>query len=141
MRPIVRSYLIEIPTGTTSPGPGSQIYINDYPQLRNVWLCGIMFFDTNIIDVGPSGKAVYATLDNVIFTGVDQFGQEIIKQHPAKDLAPYHSAGFYRDFKPFKFNLVKSYIQNVAALTANQVIVASILYYTDRDIPTATNRR
>jgi hypothetical protein len=136
MRPIVRSYLIEIPTGTTSPGPGSTIYINDYPQLRNVWLCGIMFHDNNVLAIGPSGKTVYNNLTNVLFTAVDIYGQEMVKQHPAKDLAPYYSSGFYRDFKPFQFNLVKSYITNVASITADRVICASILYYTGRDVPT-----
>jgi hypothetical protein len=134
MKPILRSYLIEIPTGSTSPGAGSQIYINDYPQLRGVFCTGVAFYDNNVLATGPSGKTTSTQLNNVLFTAVDKFGQEIIKQAPARDLAPYYNYGFYRDFRPFELNLVKSYINNTAALTADRVLLLNVFYYTAKDL-------
>ena len=141
MKPIVRSYLIEIPTGTTAPGPGSQIYLNDYPQLRGVWCTGVAFYDTSVLSTAPSGRTVNNQLNTVLFTAVDKLGQEIIKQHPAVDLEPFSSYGFYRDFKAFQINLVKSYVNNTAALTVNQSICLNIYYYTDRDLAAANTTK
>lgn len=133
MNPIYRSYLIEIPTGTTSPGAGSQLYVKDYPSLRNVWFCGIEFLDNNILTTAPSGLAVSTQLDLVAFTAVDAFNMEIIRQSPTRDLAPWYCNGYYRDFVPFKLQLTKCYISTTAGLTANTSIVANILYMSDED--------
>ena len=128
MKPIYRSYLIEIATGATAPGAGSQLFIKDYPTLRNVWFCGVEFFDNNILTTAPSGNTVYANLENVLFTAVDIYNMEIIRQNPAKELAPYWTNGFYRDFVPFQLQLTKCYITATASLTANNSVCANILY-------------
>lgn len=137
MKPIFRSYLIEINLGSTVPGAGSQLYINDYPTLRNVWFCGVMSHSTSTLTTSPSGRAAITAAGETSLTAtfVDSFNMEIIHNYPLRDLDPFFTSGFYRDYRPFKLQLTKSYItiNTTTNLSANQSVLLNILYYTDAD--------
>jgi hypothetical protein len=130
MKPILRSYLAEVNLGTTLPGNGQNINIQDYPQLRDVFITGIQVFDSGEITVSPSGKTVVPTLTGISLTLMDKFNMEMIFQYPTFDLNPTNVAGFYRDIVPFQLQLTKSYITilNNAGLTANQSVMLNIFY-------------
>lgn len=132
MKPIIRSYLIEVNLGATVPGVGSQVYINDYPTLRNVFLYGVMAHSATTLAVSPSGKsAITAAGERAItLTLVDKFNMEIIHNYPIYDLDPIHVGGFYRDYQPFPLQLTKSYItiNQTTPLSANQSVLLNILY-------------
>jgi hypothetical protein len=140
MKPIIRSYLIEINLGATVPGAGSQIFIQDYPTLRNVYLCGVMSYSSTTSAQSPNGRAVISAAGEVSIsaTFVDKYNQEIIHNYPLRDLDPYFTAGFYRDYKPFPLQLTKSYItiNSTANLTANESVLLNILYYLEKDAAT-----
>lgn len=140
MKPIIRSYLIEINLGATLPGAGSQIFIQDYPTLRNVFLCGVMSYSSTTLTTSPAGRAsiTLSGETSITATFVDVFNQEIIHNYPLRDLDPYTTGGFYRDYNPFKLQLTKSYITifSTTGLSANQSVLLNILYYTDRDAAT-----
>ncbi len=53
MKPILRSYLIEVNFGNTLPGNGVNINFQDYPQLRNIMLTGITVSDSTTIAISP----------------------------------------------------------------------------------------
>jgi hypothetical protein len=134
MKPILRSYLIEVNVGNTAPGQGKNINFQDYPQLRDIFLCGIIASDSGQISKSPSGKTVVSTLVDATVTLMDKFNSEVIFQYPIYDLNPADQSGFYRDFIPFPIQLTKSYItiQN-NTYTANQSFIFNILYYTAKD--------
>lgn len=142
MKPIIRSYLIEINLGASVPGAGSQVYINDYPTLRNVWFCGAMSHSGTTIAVSPSGRTVVSSTGeaSVTATFVDNMNMEIIHNYPLRDLDPFLTSGFYRDYKPFRLQLTKSYItiNTTTNLSPNQSIILNVLYYTDQDLQNAT---
>ena len=137
MKPIIRSYLIEINLGATVPGAGSQVYINDYPTLRNVWFCGVMAHNATTLAVSPSGRNTITTSGegSITATFVDKFNMEIIHNYPLRDLDPFLTSGFYRDYAPFQLQLTESYItiNTTTNLSANQSVLLNILYYTDQD--------
>lgn len=150
MKPIIRSYLIEINLGATVPGAGSQVYINDYPTLRNVWFCGVMSHSSSTLGVSPSGRTTISSAGETSITAtfVDKFNMEIIHNYPLRDLDPFFTSGFYRDYKPFQLQLTKSYItiNTTTNLSPNQSVLLNILYYTDQDqsqgnVNTGTNPR
>lgn len=130
MKPIVRSYLAEVNLGTTVPGNGQNINIQDYPQLRDVIITGVEVFSANTIAVSPQGKAVVTTLSGIALTLMDKFNMEMIYQYPCADLNPVNVAGFYRDFVPFELQLTKSYISILSntSLSANQSVCLNIFY-------------
>jgi len=135
MKPILRSYLIEVNVGNTAPGQGQNISFQDYPQLRDIFLCGIIAQDSGQISKSPSGKTVVTTLVDATVTLMDKYNSEVIFQYPAYDLNPADQSGFYRDFVPFPIQLTKSYltILNSATYSANQSFIFNILYYTAKD--------
>jgi hypothetical protein len=122
MKPIIRSYLIEVNLGATVPGAGSQVYINDYPTLRNVFLYGVMAHSATTLAVSPSGKSA--------ITAAGERAMEIIHNYPIYDLDPINVSGFYRDYQPFPLQLTKSYItiNTTTNLSANQSVLLNILY-------------
>jgi hypothetical protein len=138
MKPIYRSYLIEVNLGAAVPGVGSNLYIKDYPTLRDVWFCGVTSHTNQTLAKSPAGAdTITATGEQQIAaTFVDRYNQEIIKSYPCRDLVPYYVSGFYRDFKPFQLQLTKSYITilNTTGLSANQSILLNVFYYTNKDI-------
>ncbi len=142
MKPIIRSYLIEVNLGATVPGAGAQVYINDYPTLRNVWLCGVMSHSGTTLAVSPSGKTtITATGEkSITLTLVDKYNMEIIHNYPLYDLDPINVAGFYRDYQPFELQLTKSYItiNTQTGLSNNQSVLLNILYATE-PIKTSAN--
>jgi len=144
MKPIIRSYLIEINLGATLPGAGSQIFIQDYPTLRNIYFCGVMSYSSTTLVTSPNGRtAITATGEqSITATFVDVFNQEIIHNYPLRDLDPFFTGGFYRDYKPFKLQLTKSYISinSQNGLTANESVLLNILYYTDKDVKISTRK-
>lgn len=131
MKPILRSYLIEVNFGNTLPGNGVNINFQDYPQLRNIMLTGITVADTNTLAISPSGKNVTTDNSGIAVTLMDIFNMEIIKNYPAKGLDPYYNYGFYRDFTDINLQLTKSYITILdnSALSANQSVILNIFYY------------
>jgi hypothetical protein len=135
MKPILRSYLAEVNLGTTTPGNGQNINIQDYPQLREVYICGIEVFDSNQLAISPSGKTVVTDLKGLTLTLMDKFNMEMLYQYPTFDLNPANVGGFYRDFKPFFLQLTKSYISVLDATTvsANQSVMLNIFYITAKD--------
>lgn len=135
MKPIIRSYLAEVNLGTTTPGNGQNINIQDYPQLRDVYITGIEIFDSGQLTNSPSGKAVVTTLTGLTITLMDKYNMEMIYQYPCFDLNPANVGGFYRDFKPFLLQLTKSYVSVLAAasVAANQSVMLNIFYITEKD--------
>jgi hypothetical protein len=135
MKPILRSYLAEVNLGTTVPGNGQNINVQDYPQLRDVYICGIEVFDANQLAISPSGKTVVAALNGVTLTLMDKYNMEMLYQYPAFDLNPANVGGFYRDFKPFYLQLTKSFITVLDATTvnANESVMLNVFYITSRD--------
>jgi hypothetical protein len=134
MKPILRSYLIEVNVGNTAPGQGQNINFQDYPQLRDIFLCGIIASDSGQLSKSPSGKTVVTTLVDATVTLMDKFNMETIFQYPLYDLNPADQSGFYRDFVPFPIQLTKSYITILNnTYTANQSFIFNILYYTAKD--------
>jgi len=131
MKPILRSYLIEVNFGNTLPGNGVNINFQDYPQLRNIMLTGITVSDSSTITTSPSGKTVTTDNSGIVVTLMDIFNMEIVKNYPAKGLDPFYNYGFYRDFTDINLQLTKSYITilNNAALAANQSVILNIFYY------------
>jgi hypothetical protein len=135
MKPILRSYLAEVNLGTTTPGNGQNINIQDYPQLRDVYVCGVEVFDSNQLSISPSGKTVVTDLKGLTLTLMDKFNMEMLYQYPAFDLNPANVGGFYRDIKPFYLQLTKSYISVLDATTvaANLSVMINIFYVSAKD--------
>lgn len=135
MKPIIRSYLAEVNLGTTTPGNGANINIQDYPQLRDVYITGVEVFDNNQVAVSPSGKTVVSALTGITLTLMDSFNMEMVYQYPTYDLNPANVGGFYRDFLPFPLQLTKSYITilNNAGLSANESVILNIFYIPKRE--------
>jgi hypothetical protein len=135
MKPILRSYLAEVNLGTTTPGNGQNINVQDYPQLRDVYICGVEVFDSGQLAISPSGKTVVTTLTGLTLTLMDKFNMEILYQYPTFDLNPTNVGGFYRDFKPFYLQLTKSYVTVLDATTvaANQSVMLNIFYVLAKD--------
>ena len=135
MKPILRSYLAEVNLGTTTPGQGQNINIQDYPQLRDVYITGIEVFNDKQLAVSPSGKIVVGTLSGITLTLMDKYNMEMIYQYPTYDLNPANVGGFYRDFKPFYLQLTKSYISilDTTGLSANESVVLNVFYVTAKD--------
>ena len=131
MKPILRSYLIEVNFGNTLPGNGVNINFQDYPQLRNIMLTGITVSDSTTIAISPSGKAVTTDNSGIAVTLMDIFNMEIVKNYPAKGLDPFYNYGFYRDFTDINLQLTKSYITILdnTNLVANQSVILNIFYY------------
>ena len=137
MKPIVRSYLTEINLGATVPGNGQNIQFNDYPQLRDVFITGIASADISQLALSPSGKTVVGSLIGCTLTLMDRFNMEQIYQYPVFDLDPVYQSGFYRDFKPFQLQLIKSYITILdnSLLNANESLIFNIFYVKKEDLP------
>ena len=135
MKPIEKSYLIEINVGTTNPGNGVNINFQDFPQLRDIYLTGRQVFDLSTVLTSPSGKTVVGALTGATVTLLDIFNQEIIRSYPAQDLSPFYNSGIYRDFKPFRLQLTKSYITILDNTTtaANESYIVNIFYISAKD--------
>jgi hypothetical protein len=130
MKPILRSYLIEVNLGATLPGAGQNINIQDYPQLREVYITGVECFNADQVSFSPAGKAVVPTSIGITLTLMDKFNMEMMFQYPTSDLNPAIVNGFYRDINPFPLQLTKSYITVLsnAGLTANQSVIFNVFY-------------
>jgi hypothetical protein len=135
MKPIVRSYLAEVNLGTTVPGNGQNLNIQDYPQLRDVIITGIQVFSNNQVAISPQGKAVVPALTGIVLTLMDKFNMEMIYQYPTYDLNPANISGFYRDFVPFELQLTKSYISILSntGLAANESVCLNFFYVPKKD--------
>jgi len=135
MKPILRSYLIEVNLGTTIPGNGQNINFQDYPQLRDIYITGIEAFNNQQIAFSPAGKAVIPSNTGITCTLMDKYNMEMIYQYPTTDLNPGIVSGFYRDIVPFYLQLTKSYITVLdnTGLAANESAVFNIFYITAKD--------
>ena len=135
MKPIIKSYLVEINLGSAVPGNNSNILFQDFPQLRDVVIFGIMGLDNNTLSVSPTGKTIVSTIAGVTLTLLDTFNQEILHQFPLRQLDPYYMSGFYRDFKPFPLQLTKSFITITSntSLNANESLCFNVLYQEKKD--------
>lgn len=112
MRAITRSYLVELYLGTSAPGQGAQINFQDYPELRNVYVSGVEVCSLTYLLKAPSGRSVVSgsLLPNISLNLTDINTNIRIYNYPTFDLQPSNVNGYYRDFEPFKLNLVKSFI-------------------------------
>lgn len=135
MKPILRSYLIEVNLGSSAPGTGQNINIQDYPQLRDVYITGIEAFNADQITKSPAGKTVVAANTGITLTLMDKFNMEMMFQYPTADLNPGIVAGFYRDIVPFYLQLTKSYITvlNASGLNANESVIFNVFYIQAKD--------
>jgi hypothetical protein len=135
MKPIVRSYLAEVNLGTTVPGNGQNINIQDYPQLRDVIITGVQVFSANQVAVSPQGKTVVSALTGIALTLMDKYNMEMVYQYPTYDLNSANVSGFYRDLVPFELQLTKSYISILsnAGLNANESVCLNFFYVPIKD--------
>ena len=137
MKAIPRSYLVELYFGTSAPGQGAQITFQDYPELRNVYVCGVEVCSATYLTNGPSGRVVTAgtNLPGITLNLMDVSTNIRVYNYPSFDLEPSNVNGYYRDFEPFKINLVKSYItilQNIGIL-ANETLCFNFFYIRAED--------
>jgi hypothetical protein len=130
MKPILKSYLVEINVGNSVPGNNSNVLFQDFPQLRDVYIFGILGMDANTLTTSPTGKTLVTANTGTTITLLDTFNQEIIKQYPVVALDPWYMSGFYRDFKPFPLQLTKSYITITSntGINANESYCFNIFY-------------
>jgi hypothetical protein len=135
MKPIIRSYLTELNLGNTLPGNNTNLTFNDYPQLRDIFICGVQVFDINQVTVSPSGRVIVPALTGIVLTLLDKDNMEQVYQYPLYDLNPFNNAGFYRDFRPFPLQLTKSYVTILdnTGLAANESIIFNFLYFNSKD--------
>jgi hypothetical protein len=135
MKPILRSYLIEVNLGSSTPGAGQNINIQDYPQLRDVYITGIEAFNRDQISKSPAGKTVVPSNTGITLTLMDKYNMEMMFQYPTSDLNPGIVAGFYRDIVPFYLQLTKSYITilSTTGLAANESIIFNVFYIQAKD--------
>ena len=132
MKAIMRSYLVELYFGTTAPGQGANFNFQDYPELRDVYITGVEVVSSTYLITAPSGKAVIspADLPGLVLNLTDTNTNVRVYNYPLYDLQPNNVGGYYRDFVPFKLNLVKSYVtvfQNIG-ISANESICFNFLY-------------
>lgn len=141
MKPILRSYLIEVNLGNSTPGAGQNINFQDYPQLRDIYITGITSFESAQVLKSPSGKAVVTTLTGISVSLKDIYNMDMVYQYPTYDLQPSFVNGYYRDFLPFKLQLTKSYITilDPAGLSANESILFNIFYISSKDYKKYSN--
>ena len=106
------------------------INIQDYPQLRDVYITGIEAFNADQVTKSPAGKTVVATTTGITLTLMDKYNMEMMFQYPTSDLNPGIVAGFYRDLVPFYLQLTKSYITilNPLGLNANESVIFNVFY-------------
>jgi hypothetical protein len=135
MKPILKSYLAEVNLGGGTVGAGQNINIQDYPQLRDIYITGIQVFDSGVLSISPQGKNVVSTLTGITLTLMDKFNMEMIFQYPTFDLNSANVAGLYRDINPFYLQLTKSYITilNPTGLSSNESVILNIFYVTAAD--------
>ena len=135
MKPILKSYLAEVNLGTGTVGAGQNVNIQDYPQLRDIYITGIQVFDNNQLALSPQGKTVVSTLKGITLTLMDKYNMEMIFQYPTFDLNPANVAGFYRDINPFYLQLTKSYISilDPTGLASSESVILNIFYVTAAD--------
>ena len=132
MNAITRSYLIELFLGTAAPGQGASINFNDFPELRDVYITGVQVCSNVYLTNAPSGRVntASANLPGIVLNLLDTNTNIRIYNYPTFDLEPANVSGYYRDFVPFKLNLVKSYItifQNIG-IGANESLCFNFLY-------------
>lgn len=137
MKAITRSYLVELYLGTSAPGTGAQINFQDYPELRNVFITGVEVLGSTYLLKAPSGKNVISSslLPSIVLNLVDVKTNIKIYNYPTFDLQPSNVSGYYRDFEPFKLNLVKSYITilDSAGFAANESLCFNFFYIREND--------
>lgn len=135
MKPILRSYLIEVNLGSSTPGAGQNINIQDYPQLRDVYITGIEAFNADQITKSPAGKDVVTANTGITLTLMDKYNMEMMFQYPTSDLNPGVVSGFYRDIVPFYLQLTKSYITilDTTGLSANESVIFNVFYIQAKD--------
>jgi hypothetical protein len=135
MKAIVKSYLAEVNLGGTAPGNGQNINIQDYPQLRDVYITGVEVFDASQVAISPAGRVVVTGLTGITLTLMDKYNMEMVYQYPTFDLNPARVGGFYRDFIPFNLQLTKSYISILdnTGLNAGESVVLNFFYVSIKD--------
>jgi hypothetical protein len=135
MKPILRSYLIEVNLGSSAPGAGQNINVQDYPQLRDVYITGIEAFNSNQLSISPAGKTVVGNNRGISLTLMDKYNMEMMFQYPTADLNPGIVSGFYRDIVPFYLQLTKSYITilDSTLYSANESAIFNVFYIQAKD--------
>lgn len=144
MKAITRSYLVELYFGTTAPGQGANFNFQDYPELRDVYITGVEVVSSIYLSTAPSGKSVVSNSDlpGLVLNLTDVNTNVRVYNYPLYDLQPSNVGGYYRDFVPFKLNLVKSYVtvfQNIG-IAANESICFNFLYVRANEFEKLANR-
>lgn len=137
MKAITRSYLVELYFGTTAPGQGANFSFQDFPELRDVFITGVQVIPDNYLIKAPSGKDNTPNFNTpgIVLNLLDDKTNIRIYNYPTFDLVPSNVNGYYRDFVPFKLNLVKSYVtifQNIGIL-ADTSLCFNFLYVRSED--------
>jgi hypothetical protein len=145
MRAITRSYLVELFLGTGAPGQGASLNFQDFPELRDVYITGVEVCASSYLTQAPSGRTntASANLPGVVLNLLDVNTNIRIYNYPTFDLEPTNVSGYYRDFEPFKLNLVKSYItilQNIG-IGANESLCFNFLYVRAADYEKSQGRK
>ena len=137
MKAITRSYLVELYFGTSAPGQGAQINFQDYPELRNVYVCGVEVASADYLSLAPSGRTNVpaASLPGIVLNLMDVNTNIRVYNYPSFDLQPNNVGGYYRNFEPFKLNLVKSYVTIFTNLSigANDSLCFNFFYVRAED--------
>lgn len=130
---IKRSQLIEAQLVGT-PAVGKKYQFNEVPNIsrNNIILYGIEVFTASQLSTTPNNNTVVATgiAPNLVITLVDNNNKEIVYQLPYYTAIRSLNGGFVLMFKPFIFNLGRSYVQltNATGAVANTVASVNIYY-------------
>ena len=132
MLTIERSYLTEILV-TTAPGAGVKyMFPSSLGDLNNETFYAFEAYSSSEINATPLTYATpvpisgYRSAMLVLLNDVD----ERVRQMPLINLIPQQNGGIQREFKPFKMNLAKCYIQlnSATGVTAAQGFVLNLIY-------------
>jgi hypothetical protein len=145
MRAITRSYLVELFLGTSAPGVGASLNFQDYPELRDVYITGVEVCGSVYLLNAPSGRVNTAStnLPGLVLNLLDTNTNIRVYNYPTFDLQPSNVSGYYRDFEPFKLNLVKSYLTVLsnAGIGPNESLCFNFLYIRAADYEKLQARR
>ena len=137
---IPRSYCFEVLLNNAPAAGIKYTFPNNLGALNNAIVVGVEVYsaaqlvNTPLTYATNTPAAGMLSAVMVLVEGVT----DRIRQIPLYDLIPSLNGGLQREFKPFKINISKSYIQCVAAtsLTQNQGFVVNMIYMTPAEFKT-----
>lgn len=129
---IEKSYLFEVLVAQ-APGNGIKFnFPNNLGELNQATIVGVEIYSADQLVKSPLTYAttVAAAGQKSAVLVLVEGTTERIRQIPLVDLIPTLNGGLQREFKPFKINISKSYIQLVAATSVNlnEAFVVNLIY-------------